>query len=60
MVILGLLITFAGFVVSLTSLGMASGTGARLGLVLTGIALSLIGIIGLINPAYVKNAIWKR
>jgi hypothetical protein len=29
-------------------------------LVLAGIATSLFGILGLINSAYLKNAIWKR
>jgi len=60
MTIVGLLITLAGFLLSLLSLSIASSTGARLGLVLAGIAISLAGIIGVINPAYLKNAIWKR
>ncbi|MGJ5815396.1 hypothetical protein [Paludibaculum fermentans] len=60
MVYVGLLITVAGFVLSLLSLSMASSTGARMGMVLAGIAISLVGIIGIINQAYVKNAIWKR
>ena len=37
-----------------------SSTGGRLVLVLVGIAVSLFGILGLINPAYQKNAIWKK
>lgn len=60
MVILGLLITIAGFLIALASLGVVSSTGARMGMVLAGIAVSLAGIIGCINPAYIKNAIWKR
>lgn len=60
MTIVGLLITLAGFLLSLLSLTLASSTGARMGLVLAGIAVSLAGIIGVINPAYLKNAIWKR
>ena len=60
MTIVGLLITLAGFLLSLLSLSIASSTGARMGLVLAGIAISLAGIIGVINPAYLKNAIWKR
>jgi hypothetical protein len=59
MVFLGLLVTFAGFLLSVLSLGLASGVGARLGIVLVGIAVSLFGIIGMINPAYLKNAVWK-
>ena len=60
MTIVGLLITLAGFLLSVLSLTLSSSTGARMGLVLAGIAISLTGIIGVINPAYLKNAIWKR
>ncbi len=60
MVFIGLLVTVLGFVVSLLSLGFTSGVGTRMTLVLAGIAVSLVGILGLINSAYLKNAIWKR
>lgn len=60
MVFIGLLVTVLGFVVSLLSLGFTSSVGARMTLVLAGIAVSLAGILGLINSAYLKNAIWKR
>jgi hypothetical protein len=29
-------------------------------MVLVGLAVSLIGIIGVLNRAYLKNAIWRR
>jgi hypothetical protein len=60
MVLLGLLVILAGFALSLASLGIASTVGARMGMVLAGIVLSLVGIIGVLNPAYIKNAVWKR
>lgn len=60
MVIAGLLLAVAGFVVSLMSLSVASAPGARLAIILAGIALSLTGIFGLVNRAYLKHAIWKR
>ncbi|MBI4891234.1 MAG: hypothetical protein HY821_11470 [Acidobacteria bacterium] len=60
MVAIGLLVTFLGFLLSLFSLTLTTSTGGRMGLVLAGIAISLTGIIGIINRAYVKNAIWKR
>jgi len=60
MVFIGLLVTVLGFVLSLLSLGLASSVGARMALVLAGIAVSLVGILGIINSAYLKNAIWKR
>jgi hypothetical protein len=60
MAIVGLVVTFVGFLLAVGSVGMAAATGVRLVLVLVGIALSLGGIIGLINPAYQQNAIWKK
>lgn len=60
MVLAGILVTLLGFLLSVFSLGVSSSLGARLGMVLVGIALSLTGIIGLINRAFVRNAIWKK
>ena len=60
MALVGLVITLAGFGVAVGSLGMMSGTSGRLGMVIVGIIISLVGIIGVINPAYQKNAIWKK
>ena len=60
MVFVGLVITFAGFLLAMLSVGIASGTGGRLILVLIGIAVSLTGIMGVLNKAYLKNAIWKK
>jgi hypothetical protein len=55
-----LVIILAGFLVSLLSLGLASSTGARLVMVLAGIAVSLTGLIGVLNPVFIKEAIWKK
>ena len=60
MILVGILITLAGFLLSLLSLGLASSVGARMAMVLVGIVVSLVGILGVINGAYLKNAIWKR
>ncbi|MEP6539133.1 MAG: hypothetical protein ABJF23_27605 [Bryobacteraceae bacterium] len=60
MVLVGILVTFLGFVISLLSLGMASGVSSRMVMVLVGILVSLVGIVGVINKAYVNNAIWKK
>ena len=56
----GIIVTFVGFLLAAASVGLMAGTGGRLVLVLAGIAISLFGILGLINPAYQKNAVWKR
>ncbi len=60
MVLIGLLITLLGFAIGVLSLGLVSSNGARLVMVLAGIAVSLTGIIGVINRAYVKDAIWRK
>lgn len=60
MALVGLVVTFAGFLVAASSVGIMGSTGGRLVMVLVGIAVSLGGIIGLINPAYMKDAVWKK
>ncbi|MEP7352615.1 MAG: hypothetical protein ABI824_05230 [Acidobacteriota bacterium] len=60
MALAGLIVTLLGFVIAVFSLQLTTDVYARLAIVIVGILVSLGGIIGLINPAYMKNAIWKR
>lgn len=60
MAIAGLLLTLHGFLIAFFSLGITSSVNGRMVMVLFGIAVSLAGIFGLINPAYQKNANWRR
>jgi len=60
MVLLGILVTFLGFVISLLSLGVMSSVNGRLVMVLVGLAVSFTGIIGVLNRAYLKNANWRK
>ena len=60
MILAGLVITLLGFLISVFSLSMSSSVTGRLVIVLIGLAVSLIGIIGVINRAYMKNAIWRK
>lgn len=60
MAAIGLVITLLGFVLSVSSLGLTDSNSTRLVIVLVGILISLGGIIGVINPAYQKNALWKK
>ncbi len=60
MALAGIVMTLAGWALAAASVGITSSTGGRLGMVLVGIVISLIGIMGLINPAYQKNAVWKN
>jgi hypothetical protein len=60
MAFVGLVITLLGFVVAVASIGIASSNTIRLVIVLAGIVVSLVGIMGVLNQAYLKNAIWKK
>lgn len=56
----GILLAFLGFVISVGSLAATASVGGRLAMVLAGIAISLFGILGLLNKAYQKEAIWRK
>ena len=58
--IVGLAVTFLGFVIAFVSLGVTDSTGVRMVMVLAGIGVCLFGIMGVITPAYQKTWIWKR
>jgi hypothetical protein len=60
MALVGIVITFVGFLLAAASVGISSSNSVRLVLVVIGIVISLGGIMGVINPAYQKNAVWKR
>ena len=60
MALVGLVITFLGFLLAAASVGIMASTAGRLALVLVGIAMTLVGILGVINQAYQENAVWKR
>jgi hypothetical protein len=60
MALVGLVITFVGFLLAAASVGISASNGVRLVLVVVGIMISLGGILGVINPAYQKNAAWRR
>jgi hypothetical protein len=60
MILVGILLTLLGFVISVLSLAVTSSAGGRLAMVLVGLAVSLFGIMGVLNKAYLKNAIWKK
>jgi len=60
MTFVGLAVTFLGFVIAFVSLGVSDSTGVRMGMVLAGIVVSLVGIMGVLTPAYQKKWIWKR
>jgi len=60
MIIAGLVVTLLGFLISVGSLGATSSAGGRMVMVLVGIAVSLVGIMGVLNRAFLSKAIWKK
>ena len=60
MTLAGIVVTLLGFVIALISLPMTSSVNGRLIIVLIGLAVSLTGIIGILNRAFQKNAIWRK
>jgi hypothetical protein len=60
MAALGLFLCVLGFLLSVASLSITSSGGGRMVIVLIGIAISLVGIIGFLNRAYLKDAIWRK
>jgi len=60
MKLLGLLITLCGWLLPVAGLTWTSSLAIRFILALIGMGLCLTGILGFLNPAYVKDAIWKK
>ncbi len=60
MMIAGVVITFVGFLIAFFSVAMTADNTMRLIIVLVGIAVSLGGIIGVLNRACLSNAIWRK
>jgi hypothetical protein len=60
MILAGIVVTVLGLIISLLSLGMTSSVGGRMAMVLIGLAVSFTGILGVLNRAFLKNAIWRK
>jgi hypothetical protein len=56
----GILLALAGWLLPVFGLSMTESNGARLFLCILGLAISLVGIIGVLNKAHLKEAIWKQ
>lgn len=57
--LVGMACAAGGWLVILFGLHLSSSVGGRLTTTLIGLALSLVGVIGLLPAAANKNAIWK-
>jgi len=56
----GILMALAGWILPVVGLSMTSSNGARIALCIVGLVISLTGIIGVLNKAHLKEAIWKQ
>ena len=57
--LVGLLLAVVGWFIPVVGLTITQSLGARFVLVVLGIGISLFGILGMLNKAHLKNAIWK-
>lgn len=60
MKIVGVLLAVVGWILPVVGLSMTSSTGARFVLCFVGLGITLVGIIGVLNKAHMKQALWKR
>jgi hypothetical protein len=59
MQIVGILLVLIGWIIPVVGVTITQSLGARFILVVLGITVSLIGILGVLNKAHLKKAIWK-
>jgi hypothetical protein len=56
----GVLLAIAGWLIPVIALNYTQSMGARFFLAFVGIGISLVGILGVLNAAHQKTAIWKQ
>ncbi len=60
MKIIGLLLALCGWLIPVAGLVVTPAPAPRLVFCLVGIAMCLTGILGFLNRAYLREAIWKQ
>jgi len=60
MTLAGVVVTLLGFFIAVFSVSISQNVNVRLIIVIVGILVSLGGIIGMINAAAMKNAVWRK
>ncbi len=56
----GFLVAVLGWLLALAGLLITSSNGGRLSFCIVGIAISLFGILNILNTAHQKEAVWRR
>ncbi|ACO33712.1 MULTISPECIES: hypothetical protein [Acidobacterium] len=59
MKLVGAVVTAGGWLLTLFGLHLTASVGGRMVIALVGLAISLVGMIGILPAACNKNAIWK-
>jgi hypothetical protein len=59
MKLVGILLVLGGWLLPVIGLTMTESLGARFVLSGIGLIISLVGILGVLNVAHLKEAIWK-
>ena len=60
MKLVGVLIAIAGWLIPVVTLTITQSNAARLTMCIIGIGVSLVGILGVLNKAHQKEAVWKK
>ena len=58
--LVGVLLILVGWLLPILTLTAVQSTGGRMFLSLLGIAISLVGILGVLNKFHLKDVIWKK
>jgi hypothetical protein len=59
MKLMGIVLVIAGWLIPVISLAETQSNTVRLVMAMIGIAITLVGILGVLNRAHLKHAIWK-
>ena len=59
MKLVGLLLALAGWLIPIVTVVLIQSTAVRMTMSILGIAISLVGILVVLNKAHLKQAIWK-
>ncbi len=59
MKLVGLLLALAGWLIPIVTVVLIQSTAVRMTVSILGIAMSLVGILVVLNKAHLKQAIWK-
>jgi hypothetical protein len=60
MKLLAIVIALLGWLVPVAGLALTASNSIRLALCLLGFGMCSFAILGMLNPAYMKNAVWKK